>query len=278
MPKSRLRDVAGQAYGGWDRDNGILIAGGLAFFTALSLAPLIVVALSIVQIVLGRAATAGTLFERMAPVVGVPAATAIQNTVLHTMPTGPPGVPLAIGVIAAVIGAGGLILQVRASLDIVYGPPGKPAGLRGMLADVLRASMAVFVLGVYLVAVGAVWAAGSALSARMGSQVEATVEALITILMLFALLAFAYRYLAAAGQPWDAALAGSAVATLVMSASTIGFTVYLALGLAASAYGAAASFFVFLLWLFFMGIGFVVGAEVADAWQELRSGAGSVRR
>jgi uncharacterized BrkB/YihY/UPF0761 family membrane protein len=211
-------------------------------------------------------------------VVGVGAAEAIQQTVLHTMPSGAPGVPLALGVIAAIIGAGGLILQVRVSLDIVFAPPDKPSGMSGLLADVLRASMAVFVIGVYLVAVGAVWAAGSAISARVGGQTEAVAESLVTLIMLFALLAFAYRYLAAAGQPWDAALVGSAVATLVMGASTLGFTIYLGLGLAASAYGAAASFFVFLLWLFFLGIGFVVGAEVSDAWQQLRSGAGHVER
>ena len=147
------------------------------------------------------------------------------------------------------------------------------------MAELLRASTAVIVIGLYAVAVGAVWSLDSALTGRGGRTLASRWPSRSRPLaLLFALLATGYRYLAAGGQPWAAALVGSGVATAVMAASTVGVSVYLALGFAASAYGAAASFFVFLLWLFFLGIGFVVGAEVTSAWQELRSGAGHVER
>jgi uncharacterized BrkB/YihY/UPF0761 family membrane protein len=61
-------------------------------------------------------------------------------------------------------------------------------------------------------------------------------------------------------------------AGLIALAATTGAAVYLGMGFAANAYGAAASFFVLLLWLWLLGVGFVVGAEVTRAWEELRSG------
>ncbi len=265
-----IRDVAASAYRAWDADSGVLLAGGLAFFAALSMSPLLVVAVSIVQGVLGNAAAASQFYSHLAPVIGAPAAAALEQTVALKTSTGGSQLATSLALLGALLGAGGLFLQVRASLDIVFGDP-RPTGLRGMLGEVVRASMGLFGLGLFAVLVSGVWSAVSTLTGGDPGRLAGTLEVVLTAALLLVLLGLGYRYLPKGRAPWRAAWAGSAVATVIASASTVGFMAYLALGLAANAYGAAASFFVFLLWLWFLGIGFVIGAETAHSWQKLRS-------
>ena len=271
-----LRDIARAAWRGWDRDGGFLLAGGLAFFIALSLSPLLIVGVGIARILFGSRATGGALAARLTPVIGAGSASAIQQTVLHTTQSGATGIALAVGIVSTLVGAGGLMLQVQACLDVVLGDP-HPTGLRAPLAGVLKASMAVFVVGFFFVAVNAVSSVGSLITGMEPGRGIASLESAASAALLLAVLAFGYRYLSARGLPWSASLAGSTIAVVVSVASTFGVSLYLALGFAASAYGASASLFVFLLWLFSLGIAFVAGAEVANAWQQ-RWPANHVRR
>lgn len=270
MKRGGLVDIGASAWKAWDADSGILLAGGLAFFAALSMSPLLVVAVTIVQNLLGQKAAGAEFYAHLAPVVGDTAARALADMVARSTTAASSQTATAIALLVALFGAGGLFLQVRASLDIVFGDP-RPTGMRGTLGELVRASMALFAVGLFAVLASGLWAAVNTLSGSEPGRVAGVLEFLGTAALAFVLLGFGYRFLPKGKAPWAAAWAGGAVATIVAAASTVGFMLYLGLGFAASTYGAAASFFVFLMWLWFLGIGFVIGAETAHEWQRLRS-------
>jgi membrane protein len=263
--------VAKAAMAGFDAHSGVLVAGGLAFFGALSLAPLLVVALSLLENVLGKAAAAGQVATRLTPIIGAQGAAAIQAVVAKSIVPGQSATAAAIAFIIALFGAGGLFLQVRASLDVVFGKP-RPTGWRGMLGEIIDAAAAMFGIGLAVLIVSGGQSIISVLAPAGSEFANGIVQSLFTAAILFGLVALAYRYLVQGRVPWTAASVGSLVCGVIAIVATVGMTAYLGLGFATSAYGAAASFFVLLLWLWFLGIAFVVGAEFARAFEELRLG------
>jgi membrane protein len=79
--------------------------------------------------------------------------------------------------------------------------------------------------------------------------------------VFFGLLVLGYRLLPSRRPPWATSALGAVLATVVAVLATAGMSIYLRTGFASSIFGAAASFFVFLMWMWFIAIGFIVGAE-----------------
>lgn len=257
--------VVGNALSANDRHAGFLVAGGLAFFTALSLAPLFVVALNMLERLLGRAVAAGQFAERLTPIVGSQAAAAVQGAVAAGLRPGQGELASVIAIAVSVVGAAGLFLQVRAALDVIFEQP-RPTGAGGFIREALRAALALFWAALGLVAIAA---AGSIISALAPGGRELGIglaEGLVTAVVYWFLLALAFRYLALVRTPWPAVLIGAGAGAIIAVVTTAAMAAYLGLGFATNAYGAAAGFWVLLLWLWTLGLSFVYGAEISHAW------------
>ena len=253
--------LAADLMAGWNRHNGIQMAGALAFFGALSAAPLIVVATMAAALILGQQAASGELVAQLTPVIGAGAAQGLQSAAL--VATAPDRGLLATlaAVVGTLFGAAGVVVQMRTSLDMVLGRDEDLGPIRGALGDWKSAGTAVFAIGVAAVIVLAVWSLATSVSALSGGALGTLAEGTATSLAFFGLLVLGYRLLPSRRPSWAFSAMGAGAATVVAIVVTAGMSVYLRLGFAASVFGAAASFFVFLMWLWLIAIGFIVAAE-----------------
>jgi membrane protein len=242
---------------GWDRHNGIQMSGSIAFFIALSIAPLILVVAILSAVLLGRQVTSTLMVGHLAPIIGAQGTRSLQSAVRVTVESTSNGLLATItAVIGTLFGAGGAVVQMRTSLNVILGRDDDTA-LRAAARDWFTAIGAVLVIAIAGVIVIGSWAA----TGVVGDPLKTPVEALATILVYFVLLALAYHGLPSHRPPWRASLIGSGVATLVAAGASVGMGIYLGSGFAASAYGTAASFFLFLMWLWLTATGFIIGAE-----------------
>lgn len=246
---------------GWDRHNGIQMSGSVAFFFALSAAPLLIVAAAASAFLLGREVTGGQLVNHLGPIIGVQATHGLQNAVKATLASTKNGVlAIILAVVGTVFGAAGAVVQLRTSLNVVLGRSDAGA-LRAAAGDWFTAVVAVFVIAGAGVVLLVSWVATAAAVILPGGPLQGPAQGLLTIAVYYALIALAYGRLPSHRPPWRASLVGSGVASLFAAVASGGIMIFLGTGFAATVYGEAASFFLFLMWLWFVAIGFIFGAE-----------------
>lgn len=266
--------LIGDVAAGWNDHNGIQMAGALAFFGALSAAPLIVVAIVAAGVLLGREAASGQLVAQLTPVIGEGAARALESAALLALSPKQGFVAVIVAVVGTLFGAAGVVIQMRTSLDMVLGREDL-GPVRGAIADWGSAITAVFTIGVAAVLTLTTWSVATSLAVISGGATGTLAVGATTSVVFFALLTLAYRLLPSRRPPWRSGAVGAGVATVVAVLATAAMSLYLRTGFAASVYGAAASFFVFLMWLWFVGIGFVVGAECVRVLSEREAARGA---
>jgi len=256
---------------GWDRHNGAQMSGGVAFFFALSAAPLLIVVASVAVFILGQQVASGQLASHLVPIIGEQATAALQDAVRAKLTTTRTGV-LAIAAIAigTIMGAAGAVGQLRTSLNVVLGRGESGSGLRSYASDWLTSIVAVFAIAAAGVILIASWVVSAGTEILPGGPLHGVVQVLISITLYYVLVVLGYWRLPAQNPPFRASLAGAGVATAIGALATLGMVIFLESGFAATIYGTAASFFMFLMWLWMVATGFIMGAETVLVVAERR--------
>jgi membrane protein len=137
--------VVYEAGDAWLDDRAPRIAAALAFFTALSIAPLLVIALLIAGAAYGEEAARGEVAGRLTGLVGEQAAGAVEGLVANSRGPGTGGVAVALSLVALGVGATGVFVELQEALDDVWGVrprPGRP------VRTFVRARLTSLVMGV----------------------------------------------------------------------------------------------------------------------------------
>lgn len=247
------------------RHNAMSLSASLSFYTLLSFAPLLVLLVWLASL-LGYDAQQ-TILNQVAITAGPDARQAAQ-TVFDSVDSSPGlgSVAGIIGIVIALIGATTVFAQLQAALNRIWGIRALPGraiwgwlhrrvlsiGVIGAVVFVLIASLLVSsLLGMLLSRDGAWW---DVLNQLISTAVFA---------FLFALL---FRYLPDAKLPWHRVLRGGIVTAILFAIGKWLIGYYLSSGKVGSAYGAASSLVVLLVWVYYSGAIFFFGAEVVRAW------------
>jgi membrane protein len=118
MSIKTLWNVTLQAAQDWWEDNCLRLAASLAYYTALSLAPLLLLIAGVVGVVLGREQVAGQLAAQLESLMG-PAGRELVTSILAT--TSPQGGTLAtiIGLVTLVIGATAVFGELQTTMNLI---------------------------------------------------------------------------------------------------------------------------------------------------------------
>ncbi len=255
----------------------------LAFYSLVSMAPLLVVMLAIGGLVWGSEALRGELYGQLSGLFGAPAASAVQALVQSVELSGGGGWGLVLGVVATLFGATTVLAELQASVDEIWFRPGVPqphadapwyglvrARLRALamiagLAFLLLVSMA---LSATMAVVQAAW------SAWVGDVWWATLTAwlqeALSLLLTTAVFALVYRVLPRLRLRRSDIWAGAFVTALLFAVGKLLIGWYLATTAGASAYGAAASLVLVMLWVYWSAQVFLLGAAFTWAWSTRR--------
>jgi len=253
----------------WSEDKISLLAASLAYYTMFSIAPLLIISIAVAGFIFGKDASRGNIFQAIQGLVGTQGAAAIQTMVQSASAAKHTGVIAAIiGFITLALGASGVFLQLQDALNSIWHVMQDPkrgwaSTIRQRLLSFAMVGAIAFLLLVSLLISAAIAAAGHFVSEKIpgGESIWHLAQFGLTFLITTLLFAMVFKILPDAKIKWKATWLGSAVTSFLFSLGKTIIGLYLGKSAFASAYGAAGSLVIVLVWLYYSAIIFFVGAE-----------------
>jgi membrane protein len=253
----------------WSEDRCGRKAAALAYYTVFSLAPILVIVLAVAGLLVDAGTLREAILDQARMLIGEPGAVLLADLLQASNSATRGGLAAALAVLALLIGATTAFAELKDSLDELFGGR-RPAaqGLWGTLRARLLSFGLVLVLAFLLLVSLAVNAALAVLSTSVLGIDADTGWALrglswaATLIVVVGLFAAIYKLLPDAHLAWREALIGASVTALFFVAGRFAIGLYLGNSAPASAFGAAGSLAVLLLWVYYSASIFFVGAEV----------------
>lgn len=252
----------------WESDP-LTLAASIAFYTSLSFAPVIVLALWIISAL--SPGQEAVLVDQLRSAFGGEVAQAAQVVIANADSS---RLGLSVGGLVAL---GALVLsattafgQLQAAINRVWHVP-PPA--RNAVAAWMRKRA--FSLGM-LAAIGFLLICAMVLSTVLALVLTregagwVVVNELVTLLVLTAVFAGLYRFVPDATPPWRGAVWGGVVTAVLFEAGKWGLGVYLGRNGSADAYGSASALVLLLLWSYYSALIVLVGSACAHAMMRWR--------
>ena len=255
------------AVGHWATDRAATIGAALAFYCAFSLAPLLIILVTLMGWIVGAEIARHQLDSQLQALFG-PATAGVLMTAMDNSQTGHGMAAATVSVATLLVGATTVFSALEAALQQIWGSRKlAPAGIRGWLRSRVLSFGVILAVGFLLLVSLSVSTALSALRgylARTYSELvtlTAAIDFVISLALIAGLIALIYRYLPAKRLAWRPILWGALVTALLFQLGRWAISFYLARATQPSAFGAAASFAALLLWLYYSAQIFLFGAE-----------------
>ena len=287
----RLADVlaiANKAISEWTADNGPRLAASVAFYTLLSLAPLVVVIVAVAGLAYGPTAAHGQLAWQIQDLVGPEGARAIQAVVQGAYKPGTGAIAVCLGIATLMLGASSVVVELRDALNTIWRVRSDDEGIS--LASMIRLVRERFYSFALVLGVGFLLLGSLVLNtwiAMLGEYFDPSLSVpeyvlqitafLVSFLVTTILFAAIYRVLPDVQIKWNDVAVGASVTSLLFTAGKQIIGLYLGKAGLGSAYGAAGSLVVVLVWVYYSAQLFFLGAEFTKVYAKTRgSHAGGV--
>ncbi|MBX8466801.1 YihY/virulence factor BrkB family protein [Deinococcus sp. RIT780] len=269
-----LRD----AFLAFGQDKAPRLAAAIAYYAMFSLAPLLLLAV----LVAGQFLSSGTVLDDLFGPAGIVA----QNLGLEAadflrglIDTDALQKGSVIASIAAFVtlfmGATGLFVQLQDALNSMWGAdPGPPQGIVNVLWTRVKSFLMILGIGLLLIAFLGVNTYLSAIAQRLGDTIGAGAffvragTALLSVLFLAPVFAGIYKVLPDVKLEWREVWVGGFFTSTLFTLGQLGIGLYLGQAAPGSAFGAAATLIVLLLWIYYSAMIFFFGAEVTWVYSQ----------
>lgn len=240
----------------------------LSFYTLFSIAPLLIIAISIGSFFFGKDAVNGHLFGQIHDVVGTDAAIAVQEMLRTTTLRKDNLFATAMASIVFFVGATGVFAELQSTLNRIWGLRARPR--KGLLRYIVSRlwSFAMVVTFVFLTVVSLVAnAVIDALNERLHHVFADTgvimfgIRHLVTLCIITFLFALIFKFLPDSVIVWRDAFIGALFTAVLFLAGKYLIGLYMGTRAFESAYGAAGSLVVILLWIYYSSVLMYFGAE-----------------
>jgi membrane protein len=279
MPRG-LRAIANILYEAaqeWLNDNGPRMGAALAFYSVLSIAPLLVIALAVAGMFFDEGTAREHLLQQMRDLVGAEGATAIKVMLESGTKTGSQ-LATVLGIVMLFVGASGVFGELQAAMDAIWDVKPKALGLWGVVrARFLSFTMVIgvgFLLLVSLVISTLIAGLHEFLQGRAPDWMEPiwhTLSSLVTFLIVTLLFALIFKVLPDAQVAWRDVWGGAVLTAALFSVGKLAISLYLGKSGLASGYGAAGSLVVLIVWIYYSSQILFYGAEVTHVIARKRS-------
>jgi membrane protein len=283
MAVDRLRRAASvtrDALRLWLDSDAFSHAGSLAFYTLFSLAPVVIIAVTIIGVVLGEQAAQGQIVGQLQELMGADAAAAVEQAVARSRIRESGPLPTLLGAGALLLGATTVFAQMQHSLNGIWGVAARPnrSGLFALVKRRLLSLTVVLAIGFVLLVsllLGVVLRAVLHFSHRFVPEVAlllSTAEVLVSWLAMAMLFAAIFKVLPDVVLRWRDVLVGALVTALLFSVGKYAIALYLTHTATASTYGAAGSVVLILLWVYYSSLILLFGAAFTKVQMLARGG------
>jgi membrane protein len=257
------------AAGAWVADYAPSMGAALSYYSMFSLAPLLLIVISIAGLIFGEEAVRGELFGQLAGLLGSDAAKAIES-LLATFYKPAEGIASTlVGVVLLLVGATTVFAELQDALDRIWRAPARDrsGGLWGLLrARLLSFGMILgiaFLLMVSLVFSAAVAALGKWWSGAFGSWevVAQMLNFVVGFVLTTGVFAMIYKIMPRVSVQWHDVWLGAVVTSLLFTIGRFLIGLYIGKSGIASGFGAAGSLIVVFIWVYYSAQIFLIGAE-----------------
>ncbi|MFU8895418.1 MAG: YihY/virulence factor BrkB family protein [Gammaproteobacteria bacterium] len=270
--------ILGAAGQNWLQSQAFIYAAALAFFTVFSIAPVMIIAVTVVGLVLGEQAAEGKIMAQLEDAIGPEAAEVVETAVVNSQIDQSGVLPTIIGIAAILIGASTVFAQMQQSLNRIWDVAARPT----------RNSMLLFirsrVLSLTIVlAIGFILLVSLLLSVAlravmvyaeqwlpMPGFVLIGFELVLSLTVVTLLFAAMFRILPDVILSWKDVLLGALLTAILFTIGRSLIAMYLANTATASTYGAAGSLVLLLLWVNYSSLILLFGAAFTRAHLEAR--------
>lgn len=275
MTATSVWDLIKRTASSWSDINAPRLGAALAFYTMLSMAPLLVVCIGIAGAIFGQEAAQDRIASQIQNVVGYQGGQAIQAMLQHADKPSAGIVAAVVGFFMLLFGASGVFGELRDSLNLVWGVKfSGGSGLMGMIK--YRFASFAMVLGIgFLLLVSLVLSAAIAAAGKLFSGYLPASEAVlhlgnivftfVAVTVLFALL---FKVVPDIRIEWQDVWIGAAVTSILFSVGKFLIGLYLGKASVGSAYGAAGSLVIFMVWVYYSAQIFFMGAQFTHVFAE----------
>jgi membrane protein len=260
----------------WSSDNASTTGAALAFFCAFSIAPLLVILLTLAGWIVGANAAYSQIGAQLNALFG-PSTAKILLGAMKSSQQAQGLVATMTSVVTLLIGATTVLAALEAALEHIWKSGSLvPAGMRGWIRTRFLSLGFILTLG-FLLLISLTISTGLAnvrerIAVRHAAMVGAVgaVDLLFSLFLVSSLFALIFRYMPARRLPWKVVAAGGVLTAVLFDIGRWGVGLYLAHSTQPSAFGAAASFAALLLWLYYTAQIFLFGAEFTACLGGLR--------
>jgi len=253
----------------WVDDYAPSMGAALAYYSLFSIAPLLLIAITIAGFFFGADAARGEILEQMRDLIGEEGAVALEGLLKSASEPANSVIGMITGVVLLTLGATTAVTELQTALDRIWRAPA-PERQSGILKWIharlwslgLVAGVG-FLLMVSLVASAALSALGKWWGSWFGEwkTVLEIVNQLVSFAMITGLFAMVYKLLPRVKIAWRDVWVGAAVTSLLFAIGKFLIGYYLGTSSMASGFGAAASIVVLLVWVYYSTQIFLLGAE-----------------
>lgn len=269
-----LWEVLKNSFTGFGNDKVTKLSGSLAYATVFSMAPLLIMIISLCGIILGRDAVEGKIYHQLAGFVGADTAAQLQAIIKNASLAGKSKVAAIIGGITLLVGATSVFAEIQDSINTIWGLKPKPKrGWLKMLQNRFLSFSVILSLGFLLLVSLAVTTIIDGFSERLRNHfpdvtvvVFYIVNIVITLLVTSLIFAVIFKVLPDAKIKWKDVLAGAIATSILFMLGKFGISFYISKSNVGSTYGAAGSLVILLLWVYYSAIILYFGAEFTKAY------------
>jgi membrane protein len=268
---THIKTLVAASLDGWNRQNATRLASSFAFYSLLSIAPLLLVLISIVGIVLGRSTAQRQVAQQVTALVGRTAGNAVAAFANGSKNTAHGVVATVFGLVALLFSASGAAVELRSALNLIWEVPDPPASgfamVKSFIKERLFSFAMVFGVGFLLIVslVVSTWITAFVALSPSIIPGEAVLFHIANICFSFLVITFlfstVYKVIPDVHLEWQDVLLGGAVTSLLFTVGKSLLGLYLGRASYASTYGAAASVVVLMAWIYYSAQIFFFGAE-----------------
>jgi membrane protein len=261
-----LRD----SFSAWSAHNAPKMGAALAYYTAFSLAPLLILLLSVVSLFMERDVAAQGFVAQVSNLVGADGGKVVQQILDHAGSVRALSWSTALSFGLLLVSASGAFGELQDSLNTIWEAPKQKHPFLTMIKNRLVSLSMVFVLGFFMVSsllISALVAGLTGWWVSPTSKIELeVVNTLTSVFIISALFSCLFRWLPDVELTWLDVVPGAIFSAVLFVIGKFLLGWYIAHSAFASSYGAAASFIVILFWVFYSAQILYFGAEFTRAF------------
>lgn len=259
----------------WFSSNAFLLSGALSYFTAFSLAPVLIITLSLAGLFWQERTgdVQSRILQEVEELIGANGASMVETMLDNAQQSGAEGFfGTAFGLGALLFGASVVFVQLKNALNDLWEVEPQGVGVKQYLLNRVLSFGVVLAVG-FLLLVSLLLSTALAAAGAVLQGIAPDFYVLIRLLELAlsfgvftVLFAMMYRFLPDVEIAWSDVWIGAGITALLFSLGKFAIGTYLGNTNVASAYGAAGSFVVLLLWVYYSALIFFFGAAFTKVY------------